>query len=82
MPPKFPKRLWFGFALLLIGTGPVVAVIVLAALGLTSDPNPNPIGFGLLAFVTFWPSVALIVGGIVKLKQQRKTAAEPPVLPR
>jgi len=30
-----------------------------------SDPNPNPIGPGLLAFFTFWPAVILIVWGLV-----------------
>lgn len=31
-----------------------------AGLGFTSDPNPNPVNFGMLAGFTFWPSVALI----------------------
>ncbi len=58
-----PRLFWIGVALLVAGTGPLLAVIVLASLGLTRDPNPNPIGFGLLAMVTFWPAVALIARG-------------------
>ena len=47
----------------MIGTGPLLAVMLLANLGLTRDPNPNPIGLGILAFLTFWPSVILMVLG-------------------
>lgn len=49
---------------LLLGTGPLVGVIVAAKLGWTADPNPNPIGFGILAFLSFWPSVLLLALGI------------------
>jgi hypothetical protein len=52
---KLTKMFWLGLVLLIVGTGPLLAIIVLS-----SDPNPNPIGPGLLAFVTFWPSVILI----------------------
>ncbi|MEY2711859.1 MAG: hypothetical protein RL005_81, partial [Planctomycetota bacterium] len=47
-----------GMAGLLLGTGPLIAVIVAARMGWTADPNPNPIGLGILAFVSFWPSIA------------------------
>ena len=49
---------------LLLGTGPLVGVIVAAKMGWTADPNPNPIGFGILAFLSFWPSVLLLALGI------------------
>ncbi|HEY7575159.1 MAG TPA: hypothetical protein VIB08_08360 [Thermoanaerobaculia bacterium] len=64
------RRLWsnryfkIGFLLLVLGTGPLLAVIAAAKLGF-GDPNPNPIGCGILAFLTFWPSIILIVLGIV-----------------
>jgi len=60
-----------GAVLLLVGTGPLVSVIVLASLGLTKDPNPNPIGFGILAFLTFWPSVVLMLLGVVTSRRRR-----------
>ncbi|HEY6825619.1 MAG TPA: hypothetical protein VI259_02105 [Gemmatimonadaceae bacterium] len=43
----------FGLVLLLIGSGPLLFIIVAAAIGLWPDPNPNPIGPGLLFFFTF-----------------------------
>jgi hypothetical protein len=56
---------WIGIGLLILGTGPLLAIILAASLGLLSDPNPNPIGPGLLAFFTFWPAVILTVWGLV-----------------
>jgi hypothetical protein len=53
-----------GVILLIMGTGPLLAIIVAAQLGWLADPNPNPIGPGLLAAFTFWPSVVLIVAGL------------------
>ena len=58
-----------GLALFLVGTGPLLAIIAAATLGLTKDPNPNPIGPGLLAFFTFWPSVILVFAGIVRYRE-------------
>lgn len=65
--PRFrlSRLFWVGLALLVAGTGPLLLVVVAAELGLTSDPNPNPIGFGLLTFFTFWPAVILTVWGLV-----------------
>jgi hypothetical protein len=62
---KLTNLFWIGLALLGLGTGPLLLIVVAAELGLTSDPNPNPIGPGLLAFLTFWPAVILIVWGLV-----------------
>jgi hypothetical protein len=41
------------------GRGGVGALLIglLAAIGVWPDPNPNPIGPGLLLFFTFWPAV-------------------------
>jgi hypothetical protein len=46
------------------GTGPLLVIIAAAKLGF-GDPNPNPIGCGILAFLTFWPSIILMILGIV-----------------
>ena len=54
-----------GIVLLLLGSGPLLVTIALAKLGVTADPNPNPVGFGILAMLTFWPSIVMIVVGFV-----------------
>jgi hypothetical protein len=36
----------------------------LASVGLWPDPNPNPIGPGLLFFFTFWPAMICIAIGV------------------
>ena len=61
-----PKLFWIGLAILVLGTGPLVAVMLGAALGLAADPNPNPVGFGILAGVTFWPGIAITAIGILQ----------------
>jgi hypothetical protein len=39
-------------------------------------PNPNPVGFGILAFFTFWPSVILIVIGIARTISKMRATKE------
>lgn len=63
-----------GLALLILGSGPLLAVIVLAALGLTRDPNPNPVGFGLLFFFSFWPAVICLGLGILRVRRRAAAA--------
>jgi hypothetical protein len=66
----FANRLFkIGFWLFVLGTGPLLAIIVLAGIGLWPDPNPNPIGPGLLAFLTFWPSVACMIVGAIRARK-------------
>ena len=46
-------RSWWvrtGLTLLLLGSAPLVAIIAAAKVGLWPDPNPNPIGPGMLFF--------------------------------
>jgi hypothetical protein len=62
-----------GAIMLALGTGPLVAIIAAASLGLTKDPNPNPIGPGLLSFLTFWPSVIMMALGIGTVKRMNRT---------
>ncbi len=61
-----------GFWLLVISSGPLLSMILLAEIGIWPDPNPNPIGPGLLFFFTFWPAmICLTVGAFqVRRKQQ------------
>jgi hypothetical protein len=57
--------LWAGLAVLTVGVGPLLSIIVAAKMGWTSDPNPNPVGPGILAFLTLWPGLALTAAGLV-----------------
>ena len=61
-----------GLGLLILGVGPLLFIIVAAAVGLWPDPNPNPIGPGLLAFLTFWPGVITLGMGIGRVRRGRR----------
>ena len=64
-----------GLWLVVLGWGPLLAIVLMAGLGLWPDPNPNPIGPGLLFFVTFWPAVScLVVGGFKAWRDARRGA--------
>lgn len=52
-----------GLALVIFGWGPLLVIILLAAIGLWPDPDPNPIGPGLLFFFTAWPAIICLVAG-------------------
>lgn len=56
-----------GVALLVLGSGPLMLILSAVALGVWPDPNPNPIGPGLLFFFTFWPAIICIVIGLVRV---------------
>jgi hypothetical protein len=58
----------FGLVFLLVGAAPLLFIIVAAAIGLWPDPNPNPIGPGLLFFFTFWPAIICILIGVVRVR--------------
>ena len=63
-----------GVALLVLGSGPLLFIIAAAAIGLWPDPNPNPIGPGLLFFFTFWPAVICILIGVVRVNRADREA--------
>jgi hypothetical protein len=61
-----------GVALVIFGWGPLLGIVLLSSLGLWPDPNPNPVGPGLLFFVTFWPAVVcLAIGGFKAHRSSR-----------
>jgi hypothetical protein len=68
---KMDPLLRWGLILLALGTGPLVAIIVAAELGLTRDPNPNPVGFGILTLFTFWPAVFMIAFGAARQRRRK-----------
>ena len=61
-----------GLGLLILGTGPLLFIIIAAALGLWPDPDPNPIGPGFLAFLTFWPAIFCLVTGISRVRRAKR----------
>ena len=68
------KYFLIGFVLFIVGSSPLILTMLAAALGMTSDPNPNPIYFGMMAGLTFWPSIILMAIGVYKW---RKNSVEP-----
>ena len=54
-----------GLGLLVVGSGPLALIMGASAIGV-GDPNPNPIGPGMLAFFTFWPGIVCLVIGIAR----------------
>jgi hypothetical protein len=64
-----------GLALLCLGSGPLFVIIVAAKLGLTRDPNPNPVLEGMLAGFTFIPATVLLICGLVALARGHYRAA-------
>jgi hypothetical protein len=74
-PPKRyrdSKLVRIGAAILLIGSGPLLTIILAAKLGLTRDPNPNPVAFGILAGLTLWPAVIILLIGILKVRRHKQ----------
>ena len=61
-----PKLFWIGVAILVFGTGPLVSIMLAAMLGFMVDPDPNPIGAGMLAGITFWPGIAVTAIGVLQ----------------
>ena len=61
-----------GLVLLVFGSGPLLAIIFAAAIGLWPDPNPNPVGPGMLAGLTFWPAIVCLLIGIGRVRTARR----------
>ena len=62
---KLHKLTKIGIIIFIIGSGPLLSVMLFSKIGILDDPNTNPIIFGLMAMITFWPSLILIVIGII-----------------
>jgi hypothetical protein len=70
----WPLSLLLGLGLFAIGTGPLLLFIAADGIGLIRDPNPNPVGLGLLFFVTIWPATGLVAFGLIRLTWSWLTA--------
>ena len=61
-----------GLVIVAVGWTPLLAIIFLADAGLWPDPNPNPVGPGILFAFTEWPAIICFVIGIVRVKRARR----------
>lgn len=61
-----------GLLIACIGSLPLLSIIISAELGLTSDPDPNPVVFGIIAYVTFWPGLMVAGFGAMRVWAQRR----------
>ena len=53
-----------GFFTLVLGTVPLLVIIILDTFGIVNFPNP--VGFGIISFITFWSAIILIIIGAFK----------------
>lgn len=53
-----------GISTLILGSGPLLIILLLETLGIIDVSNP--VVPGILAFLSFWPSIILIIIGIVR----------------
>lgn len=60
-----------GLALVVLGWGPLITIGVLAEIGLWPDPNPNPIGPGLLFLFTSWPAIICLAVGVAQIRRRQ-----------
>jgi len=76
---KYPEYILarIGPGLVVRGWGLPFAIIVPAAIGLWPDPDPNPIGPGLLFFSTCWPAIVLLAIGIHQIRRAQPSACAP-----
>ncbi len=67
------RSLVAGLLLLVLGTAPFVLDIVF--LKGRTEPSPHSAGLDLLAWFVFWPSVVLMVGGLIQCLIRLKKSA-------
>lgn len=61
-----------GFLLAVFGWGPLLSVMLLSALHLLADPDPNPVGAGILFFFTSWPALICMAKGALTVRREQR----------
>ena len=61
---KLHKLTRIGVIIFIVGSSPLLLVMLFAKIGILEDPNP--ILFGIMAMFTFCPSLLLILIGVIK----------------
>ena len=73
MREYFADRLvCIGLGILVVGAAPLFGIIFLASIGVWPDPDPNPIGPGMLFFFSFWPGVITLGLGLWRVRARRR----------
>jgi hypothetical protein len=69
---EYLRSVWVrvGLVILVVGATPLLFIIAAAAVGLWPDPNPNPVGPGLLFALTIWPAIICIVVGVIRVRSR------------
>lgn len=75
---RFAQRtLRAGAAVLLFGCSPLLIFLLVWKLDLLRDPNPNPVGLGILCYLSFPFGVALLlIGAILKVTGRSKRTTD------
>lgn len=71
---KLPVGFWAGLIALVGCSGPLMVSMLLARLGLMSESDPNTVIFGIMAVLTFWPSVVCMLGGVISAYVKHQNA--------
>lgn len=66
-----------GAIVALVGWTPLLAIVLLASIGLWPDPEPNPVGPGLLFFLSFWPATTCLGIGAFQARRRRRGIGRP-----
>jgi hypothetical protein len=72
---RFHNTLKIGLILLITGTSPLLVIVGLDQLGVIDAGNA--MGPGILAMLTFWPSIILIIIGSILTFKKRKQEIKP-----
>lgn len=74
---RLPALFWIGLAVLVVGSVPLFGFIVADSMGLLADPEPNPVGPGLIFFVSFWAGLIAMAIGLVRALFARRGGRKP-----
>ena len=59
-----------GIAVMVVGALPLLLTILAANVHLLADPNPNPVGFGVLFFFSVILGSIVVLAGIVRSERE------------
>ncbi len=60
-----------GLGLVVVGWLPLWGIVFLASIGVWPDPDPNPIGPGILFYLTAIPAIVCLALGVVQVRRHQ-----------